>query len=259
MYHAFSVAETIKTAWNILKKNFVPLVVYSVISLFINEFVDFIKTFVLIDDDDLVTKLIVITIQLIVQCYIGLSFYKLILTLMDREYYEFEFKDILPSLKMTLNFVAIGLITGVLVLLLSSIYILSIKAGIPPKVIEITELILILYLSLRCIFCICFIVDDDSSSIESLRQSFEITKDNFFKTLGIFLIIIAIMVLVLIPVILILNLVGLDEDKNGFIFRLASYFWIILTFPFIQVIIMVTYRKQVYSHQDIDDDLSETN
>jgi|EndMetStandDraft_4_1072995.scaffolds.fasta_scaffold00386_9 membrane-anchored glycerophosphoryl diester phosphodiesterase (GDPDase) len=259
MYHTFSVAETIKTAWNILKKNFVPLVVYSVISLFLNEFVDFLKTFVLIDDDDVITKFIVIFIQLIVQCYIGLSFYKLILTLMDREYYEFEFKDILPSFKMTLNFVVIGLITGVLILLLSTIYIFSIKAGVPPRAIEIIELILILYLSLRCIFCICFIVDDDSSPIESIKQSFEITKDNFFKTFGVFAIIIITMILALIPVILILNLAGLDQDKNGFIFRLASYCWIILTFPFIQVIIMVTYRKLVYSHLDVDDDLSETN
>jgi membrane-anchored glycerophosphoryl diester phosphodiesterase (GDPDase) len=160
---------------------------------------------------------------------------------------------------MTLNFVVIGLLTGILILILSTIYIFSIKLSVPPRAIEIIELILILYLSLRCIFCICFIVDDDSSPIESLKQSFEITKDNFFKTAGIFVIIISIMVLALIPVILILNLVGLDQEKNGFVFRLASYCWVILTFPFIQVIIMVTYRKLVYSHLDVDDDLSETN
>jgi membrane-anchored glycerophosphoryl diester phosphodiesterase (GDPDase) len=257
MYHTFSVAETIKTAWNILKKNFAPLVVYSVISLFIYEFVEFLKAFVLLEDDVL-TKFVFIFVQLIVQCFIGLSFYKLILTLMDRQYYEFEFKDILPSFKMVFNFVIIGLMTGILVAILVFFYVVA-ERNIGNEVIfEIIELILIMYISLRSIFCICFIVDDDSSPIESLKQSFEITKDNFFKTLGVFAIIISILILALIPVFLVISLTGLDE-KGGFVFRLAFYCWFILTFPFIQVIIMVTYRKLVYSHQDVDDDLSETN
>lgn len=257
MYHTFSVAETIKTAWNVLKKNFALLVVYSVISLFINEGVDFIKAFILLENDFL-TKFIFIFVQLIIQCYIGLSFYKLILTLMDREYYEFEFKDILPSLRMTFNFVIIGLLTALLVAVLFFFYLLAERTLGFESIFQTIELLLILYISLRSIFCICFIVDDDSSPIESLRQSFEITKDNFFKTLGIFAIIMGILILALIPVFLIINLTGLDE-KGGFIFRLAFYCWFILTFPFIQVIIMVTYRKLVYSHLDVDDDIAETN
>ncbi|GAA3983417.1 glycerophosphoryl diester phosphodiesterase membrane domain-containing protein [Mucilaginibacter dorajii] len=257
MYHAFSVAETIKTAWNVLKRNFVPLVVYSVISLFIYEAVDFIKAFILIEDD-IATQFIFIFIQLVVQCYIGLSFYKLILTLMDREYYEFEFKDILPSFKMTFNFVVIGLLTGVLVAVLVFFYVLAQRNLGYESLLKGIELIFILYISLRSIFCICFIVDDDSSPIESLKQSFEITKDNFFKTLGIFFIIIVILIIALIPVFLLINLTGLDA-KGGFVFRLAFYCWFILTFPFIQVIIMVTYRKLVYSHKDVDDDIAETN
>lgn len=257
MYHSFSVAETIKTAWNILKKNFVPLIVYSVLSLFINEVVDFFKTFFLIGD--YVTKFIFIFIQLVIQCYIGLSFYKLILTLMDRQYYEFELKDILPSFKMTFNFVIIGLITGVFILILSLIYFFADRVLGISSIIEVVELLLILYISLRSIFCICFIVDDDSAPIESLKQSFEITKDNFFKTLGIFAIIISILVVTLIPLVVVISLFGLDEGKRDFIFRLASYCWVLLTFPFIQVIIMVTYRKLVYSHKDVDDDIAETN
>jgi membrane-anchored glycerophosphoryl diester phosphodiesterase (GDPDase) len=259
MYHTFSVAETIKTAWNVLKRNFVPLVVYSVISMMIYGIVDFFKAFIIIDDGDSLTKFVFIFIQLIVQCYIGLSFYKLILTLMDRQYYEFEFKDILPSFKMTFNFVIIGLLTGVLVLLLSTIYFFSNMYLGYPGLVEIIELLFILFISLRSIFCICFIVDDDSSPFESLRQSFEITKDNFFKTFGIFAIILAILVITLIPLVAIVSLLGLDKNKEGFVFQLASYCWFLLTFPFIQVIIMVTYRKLVYSHQDVDDDIAETN
>jgi len=258
MYHPFSVAETIKTAWNVLKKNFVPLIVYSVISLFINEGLDFFKDFILLDDD-LTTKLIFISIQLIIQCYIGLSFYKLILTLMDREYYEFEFRDILPSFRMTLNFVFIGILTGILVLILVVFYVFTQRNIGYDHVFQAIELLFIMYISLRSIFCICFIVDDNSSPIESLKQSFEITKDNFFKTLGVFTIIILILIAILIPIVALLGLSGLDEDKDGFIFRLAFYCWFIIAFPFVQVIIMVTYRKLVYSHLDVDDDIAETN
>jgi membrane-anchored glycerophosphoryl diester phosphodiesterase (GDPDase) len=258
MYHPFSVAETIKTAWNILKKNFVPLVVYSAISLFVNEFLEFLKTFIFFSDD-MLTQFIFLMLQMIVQCFIGLSFYKLILTLMDKEYYEFEFKDILPSFKMTLNFVIIGFLTGILVAILVFFYVLGKRTIGFDSLIETIELLLVLYISLRSIFCICFIVDDDSSPIESLRQSFEITKDNFFKTLGVFAFIIFIMAIVLIPVIAFISLLGFDENKEGLVFRLAFYFWFVIVFPFTQVIIMVTYRKLVYSHQDVDDDLSETN
>ncbi|HEX8023097.1 glycerophosphoryl diester phosphodiesterase membrane domain-containing protein [Mucilaginibacter sp.] len=258
MYHPFSVAETIKTAWNILKKNFVPLVVYSAISLFVNEFLEFLKTFIFFSDD-MLTQFIFLMLQMIVQCFIGLSFYKLILTLMDKEYYEFEFKDILPSFKMTLNFVIIGFLTGILVAILVFFYVLGKRTIGFDSLIEAIELLLVLYISLRSIFCICFIVDDDSSPIESLRQSFEITKDNFFKTLGVFAFIIFIMAIVLIPVIAFISLLGFDENKEGLVFRFAFYFWFVIVFPFTQVIIMVTYRKLVYSHQDVDDDLSETN
>jgi hypothetical protein len=258
MYHTFSVAETIKTAWNVLKKNFVPLVVYSVISLFIYGVVDFIKAFVLVDND-LTTLIIFIFIQIIIQCYIGLSFYKLILTLMDREYYEFEFKDILPSFKMTFNFVIIGILTGILIAVMLFVSLVAKRYLGFPRLWEILELLVLLYISLRAIFCICFIVDDDSNPIESLKQSFEITKDNFFKTLSIFAIIIAILVLVLVPVLAAIAFSGLDNDEDSLVFKLAFYCWYILTFPFIQVIIMVTYRKLVYSHLDVDDDIAETN
>jgi hypothetical protein len=38
------------------------------------------------------------------------------------------------------------------------------------------------------------------------------------------------------------------------------YCWVLLAFPAVQVLIMVTYRKLVYSHKDVDDnDFLETN
>lgn len=262
MYHPFSIAETIKTAWNILKKNFVPLVVYSAISLFINELVDFFNAFIFVGDDR-TSQFIIILVQMLIQSYLALSFYKLILTLMDKEYYEFEFKEIVPSFKMTFNFILIAIAYGVLIAVLLFIN-LFIERNIEQFetiliVFRVLESCLILYLLLRSIFCVCFIVDDDSNPLESLKQSFEATKDNFFKTLGMFFIIIGILLAVLIPIIVLILLSGVNEDTGEYVFKLGFYCWFILTFPFVQVIIMVTYRKLVYSHLDVDDDIAETN
>jgi len=263
MYHPFSIGETIKSAWNILKKNFVPLVVYSAISLFIYELVDFFNTFIFIGDDK-VTIFVTILIQMVIQAYLALSFYKLILTLMDKEYYEFEFRDIVPSFKMMINFVLIAFAYGVLIAVLLFINVV-IEHTIAEydailTIFRILELFLIMYLLLRSIFCVCFIVDDDSNPIESLKQSFEATKDNLLKTLAMFLIVLGFMIAVLIPIIAIKELLGLDDDNGTYIIKLMYYCWFILTFPAVQVLIMVTYRKLVYSHQDVDDDdFLETN
>lgn len=257
MYHPFSITQTIATAWTVLKKNFVTLVVYSIVSLFVYEMVDFFNDFIFVDDNRW-SQFLLILVQMIVQAYLALSFYKLILTLMDKEFYEFSFRDILPSIKMTFNFVLIALLYGVLIAFFLFIDLLIERNFGISLIVQILELIIILYLLLRSIFCVCFIVDDDSKPLESLKQSFEITKDNFFKTLSIFVIIILIMVLVLIPVIVIINIFGLDRPEYGFIFKLAFYCWFLLTFPFVQVIIMVTYRRLVYSHLDVDDDVTES-
>jgi hypothetical protein len=261
MYHEFSVIETVKTSWRVLKKNFVPLIVYSVISLFISGFVDFLNAFIFVSDDR-VTPFIIIFIQMVIQSFLVLSFYKLILILMDKEYYEFEFKEIVPSIRMTFNFILIAIAYGVLICLLLFINLLIenyiARFDTVLLLFRIVELGLIIYLLIRSIFCVCFIVDDDSSPLESLKQSFGITKDSFLKTILMFFIIIFFMVAMLIPIWLLVQISGVDESKNEFAQQLMYYGWFILAFPAVQVLIMVTYRKLVYSHLDVDDDISET-
>ena len=262
MYHPFSIAETMKTAWNVLKKNFIPLVVYSAISLFINGVVDFFNAFIFVGDDRL-TQFLIVIIQMIVQSYLALSFYKLILTLMDKEYYEFDFKEIIPSFRMAGSFILIAFAYAIFIAFLLFINV-WIERSIDQYdtillVYRIIVLLFMLFLLLRSIFCVCFIVDDNSGPFESLRQSFEITKDNFFKTLAMFFIVLGIMIGVLIPIFLIIVLTGMDEQNGVYIQKLMFYCWFILTFPAVQVIIMVSYRKLVYSHKDVDDDFAETN
>ncbi|MCD8740149.1 hypothetical protein LT679_06000 [Mucilaginibacter roseus] len=259
MYHPFSIIETLKTSWNILRKNFIPLVIYSVISLIIYKAVD-IAIFLFFDEsEEILSGLVQFFLQAIIQSYLTLSFYKLILTLMDREYYEFEFKDILPSLRMALNFILIGILFGVLICILVFInLVLQRQDEFYSEIFQVVAVIGLLYLLLRSVLCVCFIVDDDSTPFESLKQSFEITKDNFLKTLGIVFSIFAIMLLTLIPINAIITFLQ-PEDGDDYLFLIGYYAWFAIAFPAVQVIIMVTYRKLVYSHMDIDDNVAETD
>jgi len=257
MYHPFSIVETLKASWGVLRKNFVTLIIFAVISLFVYGFLNFL-TIILFINDSLFSRMILFFLQMLIQSYLTLSFYKLILTLMDREYYEFEFQDIMPSVKMAFNFIAIVIGYTFLVVILWFINQLIAPYEIVLVIVQLLEMILILFLLIRSIFCVCFIVDDDSNPMESLRQSFEITKGNFFNTLLIGIIIIAIMIATLLPIISILSLFRANKDNIDFLFKISFYIWFVIAFPIVQVIIMVTYRKLIYSHLDVDDDITET-
>ena len=257
MVHPFSIVETLKVSWAVLKKNFVTLIIYCVISLVISGFLKFLALILLVSDTD-ISRLILILIQIIIQSYLTLSFYKLILTLMDKEYYEFEFKEILPTVKMAFNFILVVIAYALmgLVLLILNNFLVRYEGIL--IIFQALEMILILFLLIRSIFCVCFIVDDDSNPFESLKQSFYITRGNFFNTLLIGIIIIAIMVATLIPIISIISLFKPNSNNLDFLFELSFYLWFVIAFPMVQVIIMVTYRKLIYSHLDVDDNITET-
>lgn len=258
MYHPFSVIETLKASWGILRKNFITLIIFAVISLFVYGFLNFL-TIILFISDSVFSRMILFFLQMLIQSYLTLSFYKLILTLMDHEYYEFEFQDIMPSVKMAFNFIAIVIAYTFLIVILWFINQLVAPYEAVLIICQLLEMILILFLLIRSIFCVCFIVDDDSNPFESLKQSFEITRGNFFNTLLIGVIIIAIMIATLLPIISILSLFRANKDNIDFLFKISFYIWFVIAFPIVQVIIMVTYRKLIYSHLDVDDDLTETH
>jgi hypothetical protein len=256
MYHPFSIAETIQTAWNVIKKNYITLIVYSVISLIFYEIISFFTGFIVIYDNQY-SQVAFVFFMMLVQSYLVLSFYKLILTLMDREYYEFEFRDILPSLKMALSFVTIGVLYTVLI---GTIIFLNLRMGMYPAaqmVLDKIEILAVGYLLIRSIFCLCFIVDEDSGPVESLKQSFYITWNNFFKVVGLILIVVGFIALLLIIINLIITLL-FDVDSNSYVAKVAAICWFAISFPTVQVMIMASYRKLVYSHMDVDDDVSET-
>jgi len=238
MYHPFSIADTIKTAWDIIKKNFVTIIIYSVLAvlaLIIIQLVNFIFN----STSDLTVQLILFFLLLIMQGYTTLGLYKLIFTLIDSEFYEFEFSQIVPTMRMVLSYITISLIFAFIVTTYN-FFVIDIWLKDYPatqKAANVLGGLVLMYLALRYMFCVCFIVDDDSGPFESLSQSFALTKGNLIKIILVLLISIALIAL-------------------GFI---ALIIGIIITYPLVNIILVVTYRKLVYSHQDVDDDIAETN
>ena len=238
MYHPFSIAETFKTAWNVTKKNFLTIIIYSAIITVLLGIVQFFNAFVDVSSDTF-TQFLVFLILMIIQTYATLGLYKLIFTLIDNEYYEFEFSQLVPTMKMVFSFIAICLFLAFAIVTLN----LGIEQGLRnypenvTQIVQILEVMLILYAALRYMFCACFIVDDNSGPIESLRQSRLLTKSHMIHLLGL----LGIMVLVI---------------AIGF-FVVGKA--VLVLYPFVNVVLIVTYRKLVFSNLDVDDDVAETH
>jgi hypothetical protein len=242
MYHPFSIAETTKTAWSIFKKNFVTIIVYSTISFLLLSILGVIIEY-LISPEAFAGKMFVSFLLIFIQAYTTLGLYKLIFTLMDSEFYEFEFRQVLPAFKSIISYLVVIFFIAFLI---TTFHFLMEGLDNYPNLQDALEdiaVIAALFFALRIMFFITFAVDDQSGPFESMRQSFRLTKGYFFKVFTMLLII--------------LLLIALPAE-------LAQYYpiisiAIIFTYPFVNIILAVTYRKLVYSHQDVDDDIAETN
>jgi len=154
---------------------------------------------------------------------------------MDKEYYDFDFSDIVPTFKMLLSYLILLVIVSSLAVFMSNAiknlsesivqYLLGIFVGI------FFQFFFLFYFPI----CTCFIVDDESGPFESVSQSFQLIKGNFLKY---FLLFIIIELMVFIGTV---TVVGM-----------------IFVIPFVNILLVVAYRKLVYSHLDVDDDLTET-
>ncbi|MFD2146328.1 hypothetical protein [Mucilaginibacter antarcticus] len=244
MYHPFSVAETTKTAWSIFKKNFVTIIVYSIAASLLLLILGGIFGFVF-SPEDFTGKMVVSLFMVFVQAYTTLGLYKLIFTLIDSEYYEFEFSQILPAFKSIMSYLGVIFFIAFVITTFS---ILTSKLDDYPNLQQLVQeiaVIIALYFALRVMFFITYIVDDQSGGFESIKQSFELTRGYFFK---VFTMLCIILLLIALP--------AWVSQYDGFGFASIA---IIFTYPFVNIILAVTYRKLIYSHQDIDDDIAETN
>jgi uncharacterized membrane protein len=232
MYHPFSVTETLNIAWHILKKNFATIAVYAILAFIIFFGSGFVMNFLL---GDITLKWIGFAITMIIVSFLFLGYIKLIFQLIDKEYYDFEFSDIVPRIKMILSYI-------LLVIIISTIYVFvsrginSLDDGLVQHLLGIfvaviAEIFFLFYLPI----CACFIVDDNSGPFESVIQSFNLIRGN---TLKYFLLFVLIEAMVFVGA---LTVIGL-----------------LFVVPFVNILLAVAYRKLVFSHLDVDDDISET-
>ncbi|RWY50322.1 hypothetical protein [Mucilaginibacter gilvus] len=233
MYHPFSVSETLKTSWYILKKNFAVISVYSILSLLVMAFLIFWIYFFTANST---IGLIVFFVLLIIISYNFLAFVKLIFKLMDNAYHEFSMKDIIPSFKMVGSYLTLLLTISALIVFLSK-GVEKLNDGMTKYVLGIMEFYISQFFILFYFpLCTCFIVDDHSGPFESVAQSFGLMKGNIVKYFILFIVVEVLAVIA-------------SSTIVGFI----------LVIPIVNIILAVTYRKLVYSHLDVDDDVAETN
>jgi hypothetical protein len=241
MYHPFSIIGTLKTSWHILKANFIVIIVFSIISFILLGIVGTVIE-VLFATEGFVQTMLLFLIEVVIQAYTTLGLYKLIFTVIDSEYYEFEFKQVLPSFRMLYSYLGAVFLLAFIVTNCSVAIERLYKYPDLQFVVETVVVIIALYFALRIMFFNTFIVDDGSGPIESLIQSFKLTKGYFIKVL-----------MILGIVVLLIALPGVIAEY----FPITSLI-IIVTYPFVNIILVVTYRKLIYSHQDVEDDVSET-
>jgi len=232
MYHRFSITETISISWHILRKNISAIAVYSLLALVIIGCSAYLIYNVLTDD---ILKSTGVILLLIGISFIFLGFVKLIFQLIDKEYYEFEFKDVLPKTKMLISYLILLVIVSSIAVLITNV-IKILEDGLIQSLLGIFTFLLIQFFFLFYFpICACFIVDDGSGPFESVAQSFNLIKGNFVKYFLLFLLI-ELMVFL------------------GTVTRIGMIFVI----PFVNILLVVAYRKLIYSHLDVDDDITET-
>jgi uncharacterized membrane protein len=232
MYHPFSVTQTLSIAWHVLKKNFSTIAVYALIAVVLVSGLSFVTYNVIADE--LLASFAVIVL-LVGVSFLFLGFIKLILQLIDHQYYEFEFKDIVPKLKMLFSYILLLVIVSTLAVAMTNANKL-LHEGIVQSMLGIFIFIFFQFFFLFYFpICACFIVDDQCGPFESITQSYQLIKGSFLKYLLLF---------ILIEVIVFVGTVTVV----GMIFVI----------PFVNIILVVAYRKLVYSHLDVDDDIDIT-
>jgi len=234
MYHPFSVADTLKTAWYLLRKNFAVIAIYSLLGFLIT--IVFGVVFLFVFSGNSLAESIGVVVMLISVSFIFLGFIKLVFQLIDREYYDFDFSDIIPKVKMLFSYLLLLIIVSTMSVMLKRAIDL-LEEGIAQNILGIVigaffQFFFLFYFPI----CACFIVDDASGPFESVIQSFLLIRGNFLKYLVLFFIIEGMVFVGSIP------------------FGLGMLFVV----PFVNIILVVAYRKLIYSHQDVEDDLAET-
>jgi hypothetical protein len=236
MDQRMSVSAVLSDAWELAKRNIWILLGFTAVQFF---FILFITTVLNAVLNETGTSVLVQNVLLsLFDAFFTVAFYQVFFKLIDDDTHP-EFPDFVPNLVKAVNFLIVKLIIGLILVaiiaFISTIYFINtpeIDTSQPfswellPVFILIA--IPIIFFTIRLCFVVCFIVDQESGSSESISQSWTLTKGHFWFISLLFLVMLG------------LNILG----------AMALFIGLLFTVPFSSLILIITYRHLVNSYTD---------
>ena len=231
-----SVSVILSDAWELAKRNIWILLGFTVVQFLFILFITALLTTIFGGTSGTGVLLQNVILSLF-DAFFTVAFYQVFFKLIDDT--NPEFPDFIPNLVKAINFLIVKLIIGLILVfviaIISSIYFINspeIDTSNPfswdllPVFIFIA--IPIIFLTIRLCFVVCFIVDQESGSSESISQSWAITKGHFWFVSLLFLVMLG------------LNILG----------AMALFVGLLFTVPFSSLILIIAYRHLVNSYTD---------
>jgi hypothetical protein len=239
MDRAMSVSDVLTDAWELAKKNFWILVGFTAVQFVFIFIITAVMT-ALLGGASGTAVLVQNGLLSLFDAFFTIAFYQVFFKLID-DPEDPEFPDFVPNLVKAVNFLIVKMIIGLvlvfLIAIISSVYFINTpEIAIDPEhplswdmlPIFIMIAIPIIFFTIRLCFVVCFIVDQDSGSSESISQSWTITKGHFWFIFLLFLIMLG------------LNILGAMAFLLGLLF----------TVPFSSIILIIAYRHMVNNYTD---------
>ncbi len=231
-----SVSAVLSDAWELAKRNIWILLGFTAVQFFFILFITTVLNAVLSETG---TSVLVQNVLLsLFDAFFTVAFYQVFFKLIDDDDHP-EFPDFVPNLVKAVNFLIVKLIIGLILVaiiaFISTIYFINtpeIDTSQPfswellPVFILIA--IPIIFFTIRLCFVVCFIVDQESGSSESISQSWTLTKGHFWFISLLFLVMLG------------LNILG----------AMALFIGLLFTVPFSSLILIIAYRHLVNSYTD---------
>lgn len=245
-----SVSEILADTWDLAKKNIWILLGFTAVQFVFIFIITSILTS-LFGGASGTGVLIQNVILSLFDAFFTVAFYQVFFKVIDEDT-EPEFPDFIPNLVKAVNFLIVKLIIGLILVfviaIISSVYFINtpdIDTSNPLSwdLLPIFVLIAIpiIFLTIRLCFVVCFIVDQESGSSESISQSWTITKGHFWFVFRLFLFMLG------------LNILGAMAFLIGLLF----------TVPFSSLILIIAYRHLVNNYTEEEeillDDPEENN
>jgi hypothetical protein len=236
MDQRMSVSAVLSDAWELAKRNIWILLGFTAVQFFFILFITTVLNAVLSETG---TSVLVQNVLLsLFDAFFTVAFYQVFFKLIDDDDHP-EFPDFVPNLVKAVNFLIVKLIIGLILVaiiaFISTIYFINtpeIDTSQPfswellPVFILIA--IPIIFFTIRLCFVVCFIVDQESGSSESISQSWTLTKGHFWFISLLFLVMLG------------LNILG----------AMALFIGLLFTVPFSSLILIIAYRHLVNSYTD---------